>query len=150
MGLSINCITLLGGRLPQINEEDDAAHDCYAREGGHINYLGYAKIPLGFKIEIPVGKEGQIRGRSGLASIGVFGHLGTIDAGYRGEVGAILYCLNPAGFSWDAGFRVAQLAIRDIVKIVEYQDVELLSPSSRGEKGFGSSGVSRDLKKESV
>lgn len=100
-------------------------------------------IPTGFILEIPEGFEGQIRTRSGLAlksGIVCLNSPGTIDSDYRGEIKVILANLSNQDFVVERGMRIAQLIIAkcEQVKITE---VDSLSETSRGEGGFGHSGV---------
>lgn len=100
-------------------------------------------IPCGFSIEVPVGYEAQIRPRSGLAfknSITVLNSPGTIDADYRGEVKVILHNASDMHFEIGRGDRIAQLTIKK-VEDFEFEVVEELSSTQRGEGGFGSTGV---------
>ncbi len=99
-------------------------------------------VPTGFAVEIPVGFEGQVRARSGLAiknGIAVVNAPGTIDADYRGEVCVILINLSDQDFTIQRGDRIAQLVISPVVQptIIEVSD---LSDTSRGGGGFGSTG----------
>lgn len=104
-----------------------------------------ALIPTGFAIAIPVGYEGQVRPRSGLAlydGITLPNAPGTIDSDYRGEVQVILQNAGKAPFIVRRGERIAQLVIAAVVQPVfeEVADVETLGVSERGEGGFGHSG----------
>ena len=101
-----------------------------------------AVIPAGFAIALPVGYEAQVRGRSGLAAkhgIMPANGVGTIDADYRGEVGAILLNTSNEPFVVEPGMRVAQLVIAKH-ETVEWSEVEVLDETNRGEGGFGSTG----------
>ncbi|WP_250433684.1 dUTP diphosphatase [Hanstruepera flava] len=100
-------------------------------------------VGTGLFIELPVGIEAQVRPRSGLAAkkgITVLNAPGTIDADYRGEVGVILVNLSNEDFVINNGERIAQLVIAKHER-AEWQEVESLSETSRGEGGFGSTGV---------
>src|SRR3954452_8698646 len=102
-----------------------------------------ALVPTGLVLEIPPGWEGQVRPRSGLAlrhGIGVLNAPGTIDSDYRGEVGVILINLGEAPFALQRGDRIAQLVLHR-VEGIEWEEVESLADSARGDGGFGSSGV---------
>lgn len=104
--------------------------------------LGRAVIPTGLYLEIPAGFEVQVRPRSGLAAkkgITVLNAPGTIDADYRGEVGVILVNLSDEAFTVENGERIAQLVLARHEKI-EWEAVEELAESGRGEGGFGSTG----------
>ncbi|NNE76067.1 MAG: dUTP diphosphatase, partial [Pricia sp.] len=105
--------------------------------------LGRAIIKTGLFIELPVGLEAQVRPRSGLAAkkgITVLNAPGTIDADYRGEIGVILVNLSNEPFTVDNGERIAQLVIAKHER-AEWIEVQELSVTSRGEGGFGSTGV---------
>ncbi len=105
--------------------------------------LERAIIKTGLFIELPVGYEAQVRPRSGLAAkkgITVLNAPGTIDADYRGEVGVILVNLSNDDFIIENGERVAQMVIAKHER-AEWEEVTELSETSRGEGGFGSTGV---------
>ncbi|OUR98082.1 deoxyuridine 5'-triphosphate nucleotidohydrolase [Flavobacteriales bacterium 33_180_T64] len=100
-------------------------------------------VKTGLFIELPVGIEAQVRPRSGLAAkkgITVLNAPGTVDADYRGEVGVILVNLSNEDFTIENGERVAQLVIAKHER-AEWIEVNELSETSRGEGGFGSTGV---------
>jgi dUTP pyrophosphatase len=93
--------------------------------------------------EIPVGFEGQVRPRSGLAAkhgITVLNSPGTIDADYRGEVKVILVNLSNNAFTIQDGERIAQLVIARH-ETAEWEQVEELAQTDRGAGGFGHTGV---------
>ena len=100
-------------------------------------------VGTGLFIELPVGYEAQVRPRSGLAAkkgITVLNAPGTIDADYRGEIGVILVNLSTEDFEIQNGERIAQLVIAKHER-TGWIEVEALSETSRGEGGFGSTGV---------
>jgi len=102
-----------------------------------------AVIPIGLKMEIPLGYEGQVRTRSGLAAshgLTVLNSPGTIDADYRGEVKVILMNLGGDTVNIDRGDRIAQLVIAPVTRVV-VEEVEEVDETTRGEGGFGSTGV---------
>lgn len=99
-------------------------------------------VPTGLFMEIPVGYEGQVRPRSGLAiksGITVLNSPGTIDADYRGEVKVILINLSDVDFVIKSGDRIAQLVIAKHEQM-EVIEVETLSETERGTGGFGHTG----------
>lgn len=99
-------------------------------------------ISTGIFIELPDGFEAQVRPRSGLAlknGITILNSPGTIDADYRGEVGVILINLSKQEFIIHDGDRIAQMVINEYVKI-NWNEVEILNLSDRGEGGFGHTG----------
>lgn len=98
-------------------------------------------VPTGLALEIPSGYEAQVRPRSGLAlkhSITMPNAPGTIDPGYRGELGVILHNLGVEPFAIHQGDRIAQIIIARY-EAVEWEESEL-QDSTRGQGGFGSSG----------
>lgn len=100
-------------------------------------------VKTGLFIELPVGIEAQVRPRSGLAAkkgVTVLNAPGTVDADYRGEIGVILVNLSNEDFTIENGERIAQLVIAKHER-AEWMQVETLSETSRGEGGFGSTGV---------
>jgi dUTP pyrophosphatase len=90
-----------------------------------------------------VGYEAQIRPRSGLAlkqAVTLLNTPGTIDAGYRGEVGIILYTAGRENFLVERGDRIAQMVIQQLPEVTLEPAAELAG-SQRGAGGFGSTGV---------
>lgn len=108
-----------------------------------LKSLERAIVKTGLFIELPIGYEAQVRPRSGLAAkkgVTVLNTPGTIDADYRGEIGVILVNLSQDDFTIENGERIAQLIIAKHER-AEWIEVQVLSETSRGEGGFGSTGV---------
>ncbi len=129
--------------FPRKAHEDDAAFDLRSRVDVVIPSGKITLVPTGVFMELPVGYEAQVRPRSGLAlkhGITVLNTPGTIDAGYRGEVGVILINAGPADFTVARGDRIAQMVVQKLAD-VELVAAEQLSDTSRGAGGFGSTGV---------
>lgn len=104
--------------------------------------LQRAIIPTGIYMALPEGTEAQVRPRSGLAAkfgISVLNAPGTIDADYRGEVKVILVNLSNEPFTINPGERIAQLVLAKYERI-EWDEVESLDETDRGQGGFGSTG----------
>jgi dUTP pyrophosphatase len=102
-----------------------------------------ALIPTGLVMALPPGSEGQIRPRSGLAvrhGVTVLNAPGTIDADYRGEIQIALVNLSSDSFVVERGMRIAQLVVATVQRIELMETIEL-DPTTRGEGGFGSTGV---------
>ena len=102
-----------------------------------------AAIPTGISIALPVSYEAQVRPRSGLAlnhGVTVLNSPGTIDADYRGEIKVILINHSPQPFTVTRGMKIAQLVIAPVTR-VEWEQVEDLPATVRGEGGFGSTGI---------
>lgn len=99
-------------------------------------------VPTGLFIELPVGYEAQIRPRSGIAvksGVTVLNTPGTIDADYRGEIKVILINLSNEEFVINDGDRICQMVISRHER-VEWNKVEVLNSSNRGDGGFGHTG----------
>jgi len=129
------------------------SYHSYGASGADVSaYLGTpvvvaagasALIPTGLKVAIPEGYEIQVRPRSGLAlknMITVLNSPGTVDADYRGEVGVIVINHGIEPFVIMPGMRIAQLVLAPIMR-AQYIVADMLSASSRGEGGFGHTGV---------
>ena len=100
-------------------------------------------IPTGIYIALPVGYEAQVRPRSGLAlkhGIGLANMLGTVDSDYRADVGVILINLGQENFVVNDGDRIAQMVIAKH-ETAEWDVVEELDETERGEGGYGHTGV---------
>ncbi len=100
-------------------------------------------IPTGLFVEIPIGYEAQIRSRSGLAikqGIICLNSPGTIDADYRGEIKVILINLSNEKIIINNGERIAQMVFQKIEQ-AELVQVEVLETTSRGDGGFGHTGI---------
>jgi len=99
-------------------------------------------VPTGLYVEIPDGYEIQVRPRSGLAArhgISLVNSPGTIDPDYRGEIKAILVNLSNESFEIKPGERIAQLVVARFER-AEWESVETLGETARGEGGMGSTG----------
>lgn len=100
-------------------------------------------IPTGLFMALPEGYEAQVRPRSGLAlkhGITVLNSPGTIDADYRGEVGVILINLSQEDFIINDGERIAQMVIARH-ETADFEQVEVLDDTERGEGGYGHTGI---------
>ena len=128
--------------MPQKAHPDDAAFDLRSRKDMEIAPSATALVPTGLFLELPLGYEAQVRPRSGLAlkkSVTVLNTPGTIDAGYRGEVGVILINHGKETFSIARGDRIAQMVIQKLPEVT-LELADELSETSRGAGGFGSTG----------
>jgi dUTP pyrophosphatase len=100
-------------------------------------------VGTGISIELPANTEAQVRPRSGLAlkhGITVLNTPGTIDRGYRGEVGVILINHGRARFDVQPGMKIAQMVVAPCVTVTVEESGEL-SGTVRGQGGFGSTGA---------
>ena len=130
--------------LPKYETINSAGMDLRAniKEGVVIRPLDRALIPTGLHIALPEGYEAQIRPRSGLAlkkGITCLNTPGTIDADYRGDIGVILANISNEDFVVNPGDRIAQMVINKVER-AEFELVEELDETERGEGGFGHTG----------
>ena len=143
--MKINIINKSHHDLPNYETIASAGMDLRANltESITLNPLERTIVGTGLFIELPIGFEAQVRPRSGLAAkkgITVLNSPGTVDADYRGEIGVILVNLSNEVFIIENGERIAQLIIAKHER-AEWIVVQELSETSRGECGFGSTGV---------
>jgi dUTP pyrophosphatase len=131
--------------LPSYATEGAAGADlCAAVDGEVVIAPGErTAVATGLVLEIPLGYEGQVRPRSGLAirrGVTVVNAPGTIDSDYRGEVMVLLVNLGAEPVVIGRGDRIAQLVIAPVSR-ARFTAADDLSPSDRGDGGFGSTGV---------
>ena len=106
-------------------------------EPGH-----WGAVPTGLAIALPAGYEGQVRPRSGLSlryGVTVLNAPGTIDGDYRGEIEVLLINNGGGPYTVRRGMRIAQLVVAPVAR-VNIVEVEDLDATTRGAKGFGSTG----------
>jgi len=130
--------------IPKFAFETDACADLESNAEVAILPGEFRLVPTGLAFQIPAGYEMQVRPRSGLAAkygVSILNSPGTVDSDYRGEVRIILINLGQEEFVVRQGDRIAQVAIRPVPK-VNFVLVEELDSTTRGEKGFGSTGIS--------
>jgi len=130
-------------KIPLQANPGDAGMDLYSIETIEIQPGESRLVKTGIQLELPKGTEAQVRPRSGLAlkhSITVLNSPGTIDEGYRGEIGVILINHGKSPFLVEKSMRIAQMVIQTVPQ-VQLVEVEELSQTDRGEGGFGSSGT---------
>lgn len=130
-------------KLPNFAHKGDAGMDVYSIEEAVIKNGETKLIKTGISIELPEMTEAQMRPRSGLAlknSITLLNSPGTIDEGYRGEIGVIMINHGKEDFKVEKHMKIAQMVVKPIYDI-NIEEVEELSDTARGEGGFGSTGT---------
>ena len=128
--------------LPEKAHGDDAGFDLFAGEGMPVPAGESRLIPTGIALALPPMTEAQIRPRSGLAlqhQITVLNAPGTVDAGYRGEIGVILINHGRETFDVKKGMKIAQMVIARVLP-ARILEADSLADTERGSGGFGSSG----------
>lgn len=127
-------------QLPIKNHEDDAGWDLVSVEEKIIPARGKEVVNVGLRLAyLEPGYWIRMSSRSGMSfKNGLLAHPGVIDNGYRGELGVLLYNHSDKDYTVSKGDRVAQLVVHFNIEMgIEWGDVQT---TSRGEKGFGSSG----------
>lgn len=128
--------------IPYYAHPTDAGLDLFSTVEVTIAPQMSSLISTGIAIELPTGTEAQIRPRSGLAlknQITVLNSPGTIDEGYRGEIGVILINHGKNDFKVTPGMKIAQMVISPVL-YVKVEEVQELNSSDRLTGGFGSTG----------
>jgi dUTP pyrophosphatase len=129
--------------IPSYAHPGDAGMDLFSDEELTIRPGEFKVVKTGIAILLPTSTEAQVRPRSGLAAkhgITVLNTPGTIDEGYRGEIGVILINHSKVDFAVTRGMKIAQMVIAPVVRAAA-QEADELDDSSRGTGGFGSTGV---------
>lgn len=130
--------------LPSYAHPGDAGMDVRSVEDLVIPAGGRVLVHTGLVAVIPEGYELQVRSRSGLAlksGVAVLNSPGTVDAGYRGEIGVILANFGDGEFAVKKGDRVAQLVAAPVT-VAEIFETDSVDATDRGAGGFGSTGRS--------
>jgi dUTP pyrophosphatase len=133
------------GMLPRYMTPHSAGMDLFASLEEEVTLSPGERrlIPTGVAIALPEGYEAQVRPRSGLAlkqGVTLLNTPGTVDADYRGEIGAVMINLGDEPFVIRDGDRIAQLVVHQVCR-AELQEVDELPESSRGTGGFGHTGL---------
>jgi dUTP pyrophosphatase len=130
-------------QLPSYAHPGDAGMDIRSIEELTIPPGGRALVRTGLVMQLPPDAEAQVRPRSGLAlkhGVTVLNAPGTIDAGYRGEVGVILANFGDVPFVVEKGMKVAQIVVARVER-AEMEEVQETNDTDRGAGGFGSTGL---------
>jgi len=128
--------------LPKYATPGDAGADLFLLETVYLRPGERILAKTGIAVEIPKGFVGLVHPRSGLANkhgVTVTNAPGTIDSGYRGEIMVNLINHGKSAVEFARGYRIAQLVIQEVPE-VEFELVEELNDSERGENGHGSTG----------
>jgi dUTP pyrophosphatase len=128
--------------MPAYARDDDAGLDLHAAEPVTLAPGARALVPTGIAVAIPPGFAGLLLPRSGLAlrhGVTILNAPGLIDAGYRGELKALLVNHGPTEVTLARGDRIAQLVVQRVERVA-LVPVPDLTPSARGDGGFGSTG----------
>lgn len=141
--VSIKVVLSEGAKLPTYATPNSAGADVYCREAFTLNPGERKLIFTGIKMQLPNDCMCEVCSRSGLAikhGIIVLNSPGIGDADYRGDYGIILINTSDTPYNFEAGERIAQFVIKRDVVQAEWEVVESLDETERGEGGFGHSG----------
>jgi dUTP pyrophosphatase len=127
-------------KLPVYGHPGDAGLDLFSVVDRALAPGEAFAVPTGIQVAIPVGFVGLIWDKSGLSLKRVHRLAGVVDAGYRGEVQVVMINFGPDPFDVRKGMKIAQMLIQPVaaVRVVESDN---LDDTSRGDGGFGSTGL---------
>jgi dUTP pyrophosphatase len=134
--MKIEVIKFDNYKAPDRAHYNDSGADVFAAEDTMLWPHSVIKVPTGVGIILPDGYDAVIHCKSGLSSKGIWASNAPIDAGYRGEIHAILYNTTDHKVQIKAGEKVGQLVIRPVI----YADFVTDLNDTRGVGGFGSTG----------
>ena len=129
--------------IPQYAHPGDAGMDVYSTEDAIIPPQKRYLVSTGLSFEIPIGFEIQVRPKSGLAlksGLTIPNSPGTLDSGYRGELKVIILNTSSENYEVKKGEKIAQIILARYEQ-ADVQEVQELSDTTRGENGFGSTGL---------
>jgi len=127
-------------KLPVYGHPGDAGLDLFAVADFDLAPGDVFAAPTGIQIAVPSGHVGLVWDKSGISLKGVHRLAGVIDAGYRGEVQVVLVNLGPDLFPVRKGMKIAQLLVQPLAA-VSVVEADSLDDTSRGQGGFGSTGL---------
>lgn len=139
--MKIQIINKSDNPLPKYATNGSAGMDIRANESIDLQPNLPTVVKTGLFIAVPEGYEAQVRCRSSVALMGIMvaNGIGTVDSDYRGEIGVILVNITDKPFPIPKGDRIAQLVIAPVAR-AEWEEVEALDTTERGNGGFGSTG----------
>ncbi|MEY7998728.1 dUTP diphosphatase [Clostridium sp. Mt-5] len=130
-------------KIPFYAHSGDAGLDLFSVEETLIRSMERKLVSTGIKIQLPANTEAQVRPRSGLAlkyGITLLNSPGTVDEGYRGEIKVLMINFGEKPFLVEKGMKIAQMVVKPVEQVC-IEEVDELSDTERGQKGFGSTGM---------
>lgn len=134
--MKVKVIQFGGYQVPNRAHHNDSGADCFAAQGTVIPPHSVVKVPTGVGLELPDGYDVVVHCKSGLSTKGIWASNAPVDAGYRGEIHAILYNTTDEPFLINAGDKIGQFVLRPVI----YADFVTELGDNRGSNGFGSTG----------
>ena len=127
-------------KLPVYGHPGDAGLDLFSVVDRDIQPGEVFAVPTGIQVAVPAGHVGLVWDKSGLSLKGVHRLAGVVDSGYRGEVQVVMINLGAAPFAVRKGMKIAQMLVQPVTA-VEVVESDFLDDTSRGDGGFGSTGL---------
>jgi len=127
-------------KLPVYGHPGDAGLDLYSVVDQELGPGDVFAVPTGVQVAVPPGHVGLVWDKSGISLMGVHRLAGVVDAGYRGEVQVVMINLGDGPFAVKKGMKIAQILVQPVVTVAVVE-AESLDDTSRGEGGFGSTGL---------
>lgn len=135
--MKVKVIQFEGYKKPDRAHHNDSGADCFAAKNVTVPAGKVVAVPTGVGLELPDGYDIVVHCKSGLSKKGIWASNAPVDAGYRGEIHAILYNTTNKDYTFNAGEKIGQFVLRPVV----YADfVEDFDEKLRGSNGFGSTG----------
>lgn len=134
--MKVKVIKFDGYQSPNRAHYNDSGADCFAAKSVTLPAHKVTKVPTGVGVELPDGYDIVVHCKSGLSSKGIWAANAPVDAGYRGEIHAILYNTTDEDYVINAGEKIGQFVVRPVV----YADFVDDLGGERGNGGFGSTG----------
>jgi dUTP pyrophosphatase len=127
-------------KLPVYGHPGDAGLDLFSVVDQELGPGDVCAVPTGIQVAIPPGHVGLVWDKSGISLMGVHRLAGVVDAGYRGEVQVVMINLGDRPFAVKKGMKIAQMLVQPVAAVAVVES-ESLDDTSRGEGGFGSTGL---------
>jgi dUTP pyrophosphatase len=127
-------------KLPVYGHPGDAGLDLFSVVDRDLAPGEVFAVPTGIQIAVPAGHAGLVWDKSGISLKGVHRLAGVVDAGYRGEVQVVMINLGDRPFAVKKGMKIAQMLVQPVAAVAVVES-ESLDDTSRGEGGFGSTGL---------
>lgn len=135
--MKIKLIKFPGFWGPERSHYNDSGADCFAAKSMVIPPHSVVKVPTGVGVELPDGYDIVVHCKSGLSSRGIWAANAPVDAGYKGEIHAILYNTTDKDFYITAGDKIGQFVVRPVI----YAEFVTKLGEERGDNAFGSTGI---------
>jgi len=127
-------------KLPVYGHSGDAGLDLFSVVDRELAPGEIFPVPTGIQVAVPAGHVGLVWDKSGISLKSVHRLAGVVDSGYRGEVQVVMINLGAAPFAVRKGMKIAQMLVQPVAA-VSVIECETLDGTSRGEGGFGSTGL---------